>query len=82
MSKKITSIGHKGMEGYRVNVEARALGGIETIVIVGLPDAAVKESKDRITRNRVSGTDKRQTDKLFHVERTVFLKIGTVPLYI
>jgi magnesium chelatase family protein len=49
MTKKITSIGLKGMEGYRVNVEARALGGVETIVIVGLPDAAVKESKDRIT---------------------------------
>jgi magnesium chelatase family protein len=54
MSKKITSIGLKGMEGYRVNVEARALGGVETIVIVGLPDAAVKESKDRITATLLS----------------------------
>lgn len=54
MSTKITSIGLKGMEGYRVNVEARALGGVETIVIVGLPDAAVKESKDRITATLLS----------------------------
>jgi magnesium chelatase family protein len=37
------------MEGYRVNVEVKALSGVESIVIVGLPDAFVKESKDRIT---------------------------------
>lgn len=49
MSEKVTSIGLKGMEGYRVHVEVKALSGIESIVIVGLPDASVKESKDRIT---------------------------------
>jgi magnesium chelatase family protein len=49
MSIKVTSIGLEGMEGYRVNVEVKALGGVESIVIVGLPDASVKESKDRIT---------------------------------
>jgi magnesium chelatase family protein len=37
------------MEGYRVNVKVKALGGVESIIIVGLPDASVKESKDRIT---------------------------------
>jgi predicted ATPase with chaperone activity len=52
MSIKVTSIGLKGMEGYRVNVEVKALGGVESIVIVGLPDASVKESKDRITAFR------------------------------
>jgi magnesium chelatase family protein len=54
MSIKVTSIGLKGMEGYRVNVEVKALGGVESIVIVGLPDASVKESKDRITAARHS----------------------------
>jgi magnesium chelatase family protein len=49
LSIKVTSIGLKGMEGYRVSVEVKALGGVESIVIVGLPDASVKESKDRIT---------------------------------
>jgi magnesium chelatase family protein len=49
MSIKVTSIGLKGIEGYQVNVEVKALGGVESIVIVGLPDASVKESKDRIT---------------------------------
>ncbi len=36
------------MEGYRVNVEVKSLVGVESVVIVGLPDASVKESKDRI----------------------------------
>ncbi|WML55165.1 magnesium chelatase domain-containing protein [Neobacillus sp. PS3-12] len=48
MSIKVTSIGLKGMEGYFVNVAVKAFAGVESIVIVGLPDASVKESKDRI----------------------------------
>jgi magnesium chelatase family protein len=49
MSSKVTSIGLKGLEGYRVKVEVQAVTGINSIVIVGLPDASVKESKQRIT---------------------------------
>jgi magnesium chelatase family protein len=48
VSIKVTSIGLKGMEGYLVNVTVKAFAGVESIVIVGLPDASVKESKDRI----------------------------------
>jgi magnesium chelatase family protein len=48
MSAKVTSIGLKGMEGYRVYVEVKSLAGVDSIVIVGLPDASVKESKERI----------------------------------
>jgi hypothetical protein len=48
MCPKITSIGLKGMEGYRINVEVKTFIGNDTIRIVGLPDAAVKESKERI----------------------------------
>ncbi|WP_342433072.1 magnesium chelatase domain-containing protein [Neobacillus sp. FSL H8-0543] len=48
MCAKVTSIGLKGMEGYRVNVEVRAFVGADSFRIVGLPDAAVKESKERI----------------------------------
>jgi magnesium chelatase family protein len=44
----VTSIGLKGLEGYRVRVEVQALLGQESIVVVGLPDATVKESKERI----------------------------------
>jgi len=43
------SIGLKGVEGYHVQVEVQILDGIETFLIVGLPDASVKESKERVT---------------------------------
>ncbi|NWQ39526.1 YifB family Mg chelatase-like AAA ATPase [Bacillus sp. EB106-08-02-XG196] len=48
MCSKVTSIGLKGMEGYRLNVEVKTFVGNDSIRIVGLPDAAVKESKERI----------------------------------
>jgi magnesium chelatase family protein len=37
-----------GVEAYPVEIEVNAGGGDPQIVIVGLPDAAVKESKDRV----------------------------------
>ncbi len=49
MSSSVTGIGLKGMEGYRVSVEVEAVNGVNSIVIVGLPDASVKESKERIS---------------------------------
>ncbi|WP_394172364.1 YifB family Mg chelatase-like AAA ATPase [Guptibacillus hwajinpoensis] len=49
MSAKVTSIGLKGLEGYRVQVEVQVTEGIETVIIVGLPDASVKESKERVS---------------------------------
>ncbi|MGE6203842.1 YifB family Mg chelatase-like AAA ATPase [Guptibacillus hwajinpoensis] len=49
MSAKITSIGLKGLEGYRVQVEVQVTEGIEIVIIVGLPDASVKESKERVS---------------------------------
>jgi magnesium chelatase family protein len=48
MWAKVTSIGLKGMEGYLLNVEVGTYLGIDSFKIVGLPDAAVKESKERI----------------------------------
>lgn len=48
MWAKVTSIGLKGMEGYRIDVEAGTYVGNDSFKIVGLPDAAVKESKERI----------------------------------
>lgn len=49
MSLKVASIGLKGLEGYRVDVEVQVKNGFDSIVIVGLPDASVKESKERVT---------------------------------
>lgn len=48
MSSKVTSVGLKGLEGYKVSVEVQAVPGINSMVIVGLPDTSVKESKQRI----------------------------------
>lgn len=48
MWAKVISIGLKGMEGYLVSVEAGTYVGADSFKIVGLPDAAVKESKERI----------------------------------
>jgi magnesium chelatase family protein len=36
------------MEGYLVHVEVKVMIGVDSIVIVGLPDASVKESKERV----------------------------------
>ncbi|MDG5789319.1 YifB family Mg chelatase-like AAA ATPase [Evansella sp. AB-P1] len=49
MSIKVNSIGLKGLEGYTVQVEVQVKEGIESIVVVGLPDASVKESKERVS---------------------------------
>lgn len=48
MTVKILSIGLKGLEGYRVQVEVSVSKGKESMVIVGLPDISVKESKERV----------------------------------
>jgi magnesium chelatase family protein len=48
MTVKALSIGLKGFEGYLVQVEVRIKPGTESMVIVGLPDASVKESRERV----------------------------------
>lgn len=48
MTTKVSSIGLRGLEGYRVQVEVQISPGMESTIIVGLPDASVKESKERV----------------------------------
>ncbi|MEK4886206.1 magnesium chelatase domain-containing protein [Bacillus sp. FSL W8-0223] len=48
MTIKVFSIGLKGLEGYKVQVEVQMTPGKESMIIVGLPDASVKESKERV----------------------------------
>ena len=43
-----TSFGINGIDGYRVEVESAAREGMPAFDLVGLPDTAVKESKDRV----------------------------------
>lgn len=49
MLSRVCSAAVNGIEAYPVEVEVNAGWGETIIVIVGLPDAAVKESRDRVT---------------------------------
>ena len=44
----ISSCGVLGMDGFRISVEADVSSGLPGFEIVGLPDATVKESKERV----------------------------------
>lgn len=48
MLSKIFGAGISGIEGYSVTVECNVNDRLPTFQIVGLPDAAIKESKERI----------------------------------
>lgn len=49
MLSKVCSAALSGIDAYPVEVEVNAGWGETIIVVVGLPDAAVKESRDRVT---------------------------------
>jgi magnesium chelatase family protein len=49
MLAQIFSAAVQGIEAYLVEVEVNSGWGETSLVIVGLPDAAVKESRDRVT---------------------------------
>lgn len=48
MFARITSMGLFGIESYKVTVEADISGGMPRFDIVGLPDASVSESRERV----------------------------------
>ena len=48
MVSRIYSAGIVGVEGYEVTVECSAWNRIPLFELVGLPDAAVKEAKERV----------------------------------
>jgi magnesium chelatase family protein len=49
MLAKVSSAAVNGIEAYPIEVEVNAGWGDTLIIIVGLPDAAVKESRDRVS---------------------------------
>ncbi len=49
MLAKVYSAAVYGVDAYEVEIEVNAAAGAPVIVVVGLPDAAVKESRDRVT---------------------------------
>lgn len=48
MLHKIRSLGLQGISGYEVTAECDLQGGLPAFDIVGLPDAAVKEARERV----------------------------------
>ena len=48
MVSKIRSLGLLGIGGYEVSVECFLSSGLPAFDIVGLPDTAVKEARDRV----------------------------------
>ena len=48
MISKIRSFGISGIRGYEVEVECSLSSGLPAFELVGLPDAAVKEARDRV----------------------------------
>ena len=49
MLARIYSAAVYGVDAYEIEIEVNAASGLPAIVIVGLPDTAVKESRDRVT---------------------------------
>lgn len=48
MISKVNTIGLSGIDGFLVDVEADISNGMPSFDIIGLPDAAVKEAKERV----------------------------------
>ncbi len=48
MVSRVRSLGLFGIDGYEVTVECDLSGGLPAFDVVGLPDAAVKESRERV----------------------------------
>ncbi len=48
MYARVMSLGLHGLDGYLVTVEADTANGLPAFDVVGLPDAAVSESRDRV----------------------------------
>ncbi len=46
--QKIKTFTNIGLQGYEIVIEADANRSLPTIDIIGLPDAAIKEAKERI----------------------------------
>ena len=49
MLSRVNSLGLRGVEGFPVVVELDLAGGLPAFTTVGLPDHAVKESRERVT---------------------------------
>ena len=48
MISRLNTLGLNGIEGYRISVECFISSGLPGFEIVGLPDASVKEARERV----------------------------------
>ena len=48
MVVNVRSLGLTGLSGYEVNVECFLSGGLPAFDVVGLPDTAVREARERV----------------------------------
>lgn len=48
MVAKVNSLGIMGLDAFLVTIEADLAGGLPSFDVVGLPDASVKESRNRV----------------------------------
>ncbi len=55
MVSRVRTMGLMGIEGYEVTSECFLSGGLPSFDVVGLPDTAVKESRDRVRAAAKSG---------------------------
>ena len=61
MLSKVKGLGLLGLDAFAVAVETDVGGGLPRFDIVGLPDASVKESKERV-RTAIKNSGKRFPD--------------------
>ena len=62
MLSKVFSSAVKGIDAHSVEIEGDISNGLPACIIVGLPDASVKESKDRI-KAAIKNTGLKFTDR-------------------
>jgi len=48
MLARVQSLGIQGIDAFRVEVEVDLAAGLPSFTIVGLPDASIRESSDRV----------------------------------
>ena len=53
---KVNSCGLIGVNAYQVEIEVNISGGLPTFILVGLPDAAINESRERV-RSAIKSTN-------------------------
>ena len=74
MLSKIQSLGCRGVSGYAVSVECHVSNGLPGFDIVGLPDAAVKEARERVRTVTREHDARDLIDRLFrHIDQSLWL---------